>query len=72
MWSKVLLPKHQRTSPHIIWSCPPRKNATPRLHGGAGNLLVDVDEDQGAELPVLNSIWECPKVNTFIGYDNLM
>jgi len=39
---------------------------------GAGNLLVDVDEDQGAELPVLNSIWECPKVNTFIGYDNLM
>ena len=31
---------------------------------GTGNLLIDVNEDQDEELPVLRSIWECPMINT--------
>ncbi len=39
--------------------------------GRAGNLLIDVDEDENAELlPVLNSIWECPKIIKCSGFDN--
>ena len=40
------------------------------IMGGAGNLLIDVDEDEDAELPVLKSIWECPKVIKCSGFDN--
>jgi hypothetical protein len=41
------------------------------IMGGAGNLLIDVDEDEDAELlPVLNSIWECPKIIKCSGFDN--
>jgi hypothetical protein len=40
------------------------------IMGGAGNLLIDVDEDEDAELlPVLNSIWECPKIIKCSGFD---
>ena len=37
-----------------------------------GNLPLDVDEDEDAELlPVLNSIWECPrKIIKCSGCDN--
>jgi hypothetical protein len=37
---------------------------------GRGNPLIDVDEDQDEELPVLNSIWECPMINKFVGFDD--
>jgi hypothetical protein len=40
------------------------------IMGGAGNLLIDVDEDEDAELPVLNSIWECQKINKCSGFDD--
>ena len=40
------------------------------IMGGAGNLLLDVDEEEDAELPVLNSIWECPKIVKCYGFDN--
>jgi hypothetical protein len=36
--------------------------------GQTGNLLFDVDADE--ELPVLNSIWECPMINKFAGFDD--
>ncbi len=38
--------------------------------GGTGNPLIDVGEDQDEELPVLSSIWECPMINKFAGFDN--
>ncbi len=41
------------------------------IMGGAGNLLLDVDEDEDAELPLLNSIWECPKIVKCSGFDNI-
>ncbi len=36
------------------------------------NLLIDVhDEEQDEEkLPVLSSIWDCPMINKFAGFDN--
>ena len=38
---------------------------------GTGNLLIDVDEEQDEEkLPVLSSIWDCPMINKFAGFDN--
>jgi hypothetical protein len=41
------------------------------IMGGAGNLLIDVDEDEDAELlPVLHSIWECPKIIKCSGFNN--
>jgi hypothetical protein len=40
------------------------------IMGGTGNPLIDVDEDQDEELPVLSSIWECPMINKFAGFDN--
>jgi hypothetical protein len=40
------------------------------IMGGTGNLLIDVDEDQDEELPVLSSIWECPMINKFAEFDN--
>ena len=41
------------------------------IMGEGGNLLIDVDEDEDAELlPVLNSIWECPKIVKCSGFDN--
>ena len=40
------------------------------IMGGAGNLLMDVDEDEDAKLPVLNSIWECPKIIECSEFDN--
>ena len=44
-------------------SCPPPS--------GTGNLLIDVDEEQNEEpLPVLSSIWECPMINKFAGFDD--
>jgi hypothetical protein len=36
--------------------------------GQTGNLLFDVDADE--ELPALNSIWECPMINKFAGFDD--
>jgi hypothetical protein len=38
--------------------------------GGTGNLLIDANADQVAELPVLTSIWECPMINKFAGFNN--
>jgi hypothetical protein len=40
------------------------------IMGGTGNPLIDVGEDQDEELPVLSSIWECPMINKFAGFDN--
>jgi hypothetical protein len=41
------------------------------IMGGTGNPLVeDVGEDQDEELPVLSSIWECPMIIKFSGFDN--
>jgi hypothetical protein len=40
------------------------------IMGGAGNLLIDVDEDENAELPVLNNIWECLKIIKCSSFDN--
>ena len=40
------------------------------IMGGAGNVLIDVDADEDAELPVLKSIWECPKIMKCSGFDN--
>jgi hypothetical protein len=40
------------------------------IMGGTGNPLIDVDEDQDEELPVLSSIWECPMISKFAGFDN--
>ena len=37
---------------------------------GTGNLLIDVNEEQDGELPVLSSIWECPMINKFAGFDD--
>ena len=38
---------------------------------GTGNLLIDVDEEQDEEkLPVLSSIWDCPMINKFAGFDD--
>jgi hypothetical protein len=39
------------------------------IMGGTGNPLIDVGEDQDEELPVLSSIWECPMINKFAGFD---
>ena len=39
-------------------------------HGGTGNPLIDVDEDLDEVLPVLSSIWECPMINKFAGFDD--
>ncbi len=40
------------------------------LTGDTGNLLIDANADQVAELPVLTIIWECPIINKFAGFDN--
>ncbi len=40
------------------------------IMGGTGNPLIDVGEDQDEEFPVLSSIWECPMINKFAGFDN--
>ena len=33
--------------------------------------IINVDnEDHGANLPVLFSIWECPMINKFAGFDD--
>jgi hypothetical protein len=39
---------------------------------GTGNLLIDVDEEEQNKepLPVLSSIWECPMINKFDGFDD--
>jgi len=34
-------------------------------------ILIDVDEEQDEEmLPVLSSIWNCPMINKFAGFDD--
>ncbi len=38
--------------------------------GGTGNPLIDVDEDLDEVLPVLSSIWKCPMINKFAGFDD--
>jgi hypothetical protein len=40
------------------------------IMGGTGNPLIDVDEDLDEVLPVLSSIWECPMINKFSGFDD--
>ena len=37
---------------------------------GTGNLLINVNEDQDEELPVLRSIWECPMINKIARFDD--
>jgi hypothetical protein len=40
------------------------------IMGGTGNPFIDVDENLDEVLPVLSSIWECPMINKFAGFDN--
>jgi hypothetical protein len=35
-----------------------------------GNGAGEEDVDDAAVLPVLSSIWECPMINKFAGFDN--
>ena len=44
----------------------------PPLPLGTGdNPLIDVNEERDEELlPVLSSIWECPMINKFAGFDD--
>ena len=43
----------------------------PHPPPGTGNLLIDVDQEQDLEpLPVLSSIWDCPMINKFAGFDD--
>ncbi len=43
---------------HKAWAPPPPET---------GNLLINVNEDQNEELPVLRSIWECLMINKLPG-----
>ena len=36
----------------------------------AGAVDPNMDEDQNADLPLLSSIWECPKINKITGFDD--
>ena len=38
--------------------------------GAAGAVDLNMDEEQNTDLPVLSSIWECPKINKITGFDD--